>query len=385
MRIAFVTHQFPRLPNTFILNEITEILRMGHEVTIYSLNRSQETVVHTDVFEYGLMDRTRYVLDFVREDPANSRRFQTHAKDRLQRHIHAFPEVGEQLLGDGTQVIHAAFGNQPCTAALALAEVTGLPLTFETHARDLFVDFMLSQEKIAAAERIFTISDYNRRYLMEQHGCPAQKVVLKRVSIQERLCDQLEGASREEGLLVFVGRLHPIKGIEYALRAMALVLETHEDARFCVVGDGDLKGILGELARELGIQNRVQFTGPLTNREALEHVSRATGFLLPSVIADDGDRDGIPTAIIEAMYLRTPAISTTVSGIPELIEDGVNGWLVPPGDVSVLAERVRHLLDHPAQRAEMGKRAREKVISQFNSASNTKLILDAWREIVGHA
>ncbi|MBT8397252.1 MAG: glycosyltransferase, partial [Gemmatimonadetes bacterium] len=263
MRIAFITHKFPHLANTFILNEITQVLRMGHEVTVYSLDRSDDKVLNGAVAEYDLPDKTRYFLDYVVEDPANRARFRAHSADRLERYLHAFPQIGEELQNSGTQLIHAAFGNRPCTAALALAQLTGLPLTFESHARDLFVDFRLAQEKIARAERVFTISDYNKRYLVERHGCPEEKLVVRRVSIVEEFCDSILGAPKEEDLLVTVARLHPIKGIHHALQALDLLRENHGNVRLHIIGAGELAGELEEEVARLGLSGSVVFMGPL--------------------------------------------------------------------------------------------------------------------------
>lgn len=385
MRIAFVTHRFPHVANTFILNEITEVIRMGHEVRVYSLDRPENEAVHDDVLKYDLLNGTRYFLDYVKEDPVNRSTFREHSRDRLDGYLHAFPEIGKRLREDGTQLIHAAFGNRPCTAALALSQVTGLPLTFETHARDLFVDFYMAPEKIARAEKVFTISNYNKRYLVEECGCPENKVVVKRVSIVEDFCDSIGGNEKDPGLLVSVCRLHPIKGIDVALQAMVMIKDTHEHVRLVVIGDGELRGDLEALTDRLEIRSRVEFTGPLNNQNALRYVGRATAFLLPSVIAENGDRDGIPTALVEAMYLQTPGISTAISGIPELIDDGVNGFLLEPGDVMGLAEKTRLLLSNPELRARMGRMAREKVKSHFGGAENTKKVLDVWEEVVGCA
>jgi glycosyltransferase involved in cell wall biosynthesis len=382
MRIAFITHQFPHLANTFILNEITQILRMGHDVTVYSLDRSDDEVVNTDVASYGLQDRTRYFLDYIVEDPGNRATYRAYSPERLEGYLHSFPQIGKELQAEGIQIIHAAFGNRPCTAALALAELTGIPLTFESHARDLFVDFYLAQEKISLAERVFTISDYNKRYLMEEHGCPEEKLVVRRVSIVEEFCDRIRGEPKRDDLLITVCRLHPIKGIQHALQALDLVRETHGDVRLHIIGEGDLQGELEAQAAVLGLDGSVVFEGPLNNQDALRYVNSAAVFLLPSLIAEDGDRDGIPTALIESMYLETPAVSTTVSGIPELIDDGEDGYLVEPGDVEGLADRVRLLLDDPERRAEMGRKAREKVKADFDAARNTRKVLDAWAEVL---
>lgn len=382
MRIAFITYQFPVLANTFILNEITEILKRGHEVTIYALDRPLEGVVHADVAKFNLMDRTHFFLDHIVEIPQNRVTFKEYAQDRLGGYLHALPQIAKQIVDNGTDIIHAAFSNRPCSAALALAKLTGLPMTFESHARDLFVDFELPEKKIAEAARIFTISDYNKRFFVEHHGCPEDKVIVRRVSIVEEFCDSIRGGTKDARTLVSVARLHPIKGLNYALEAVAEVRRTHPGLQYHIVGDGVCREALEAQAMALGLSDVVHFEGALSNEAALRFVNRATAFVLPCVIDSEGDRDGVPTALIESMYLETPAVSTTVSGIPELIDDGENGCLVAPGDIEALANKIRWLLDHADARSVMGRNAREKVQRVFSADRNARIVLDTWAELL---
>ncbi len=155
--------------------------------------------------------------------------------------------------------------------------------------------------------------------------------------------------------------------------------------RLVIVGDGPLTNELAHKVKELKLEANVTFLGTVDNELALELVAQATIFLLPCVIGVDGDRDGIPTALIEAMYLSTPVVSSSISGIPELIDDGINGYLTQPGDAEALAEKLDRLLDDPALRKRMGHKAHEKVEHGFYEDSSSMILLRRWKEVVANA
>ena len=382
MKIAFCTWKFPALANTFILNEIVEVLKRGHEVWIYSIDRSDDDVVHDDVDRYGLIKRTRFLADFVPEGKPANGRLVKYSEDWLNDKVHALPVIAERLKRDGVQLVHGCFMNNSATVAMVVARLAGLPFTFECHAHDMFVDLRFGREKISEAACVFSISEYNKRYLVDELGCRQDKVAIRRVPILTDFCDSIGQPPREDGLVVTVGRLHPIKGLHTAIKAFAQVAGRNERARFLIIGDGEQRQSLEALARELGVGDRVEFAGRQTNEESLSRVASARAFLLPSEIAEDGDRDGIPTSLIESMYLRTPPVSTRVSGIPELIRDGHNGFLADPGDVSGIAGKLERLLGDASLGDELGENGRATVTSEFGVARNIDVLTRHWSEIV---
>ncbi|MCA8977996.1 MAG: glycosyltransferase [Planctomycetes bacterium] len=381
MKVAFVTWKFPALANTFILNEIVEVLRRGFEVAIYSIDRSGDRVVHDDVGRYSLFDRTWFLDDFVSPSPREPKEFAEYSVDWLRERVTGFRAVADHMRRTGVDVVHGCFANNCSTVAMVTARLAGLPFTFECHAYDLFVDMRFADEKIAQVRRVFSISDYNRQYLVSEFGCDADKIAIRRVPILESFCDAIDAGERVPGLVVSVARLCEIKGFDVALDAFANVAAAVPEARFVIVGDGELRGELEARADRLGIRDKVRFAGSLTNQETLRLVRSAQVFVLPSRIAGDGDRDGIPTSMIEAMYLRTPTVSTRVSGIPELVDSGINGLLADPEDVPGIAEHLRLLLTDHALRDRMGDAAREKVKDEFGVDRNIDVLVDSWQAI----
>jgi len=412
MKIAFITNVFPVLYNTFTVNEIEQLMQKGHGVTVFSLHRwyrpvnYEKSIKMADAVQYfeDVLARGRgAVMKILVEHSGKIHRISPRAYEFIGRYlfsgrvdaaiakkyhdqlgwsVYALADLARAIQSERFDVIHAGYGNRPAEAAMALSRMTGVPFSFEAHAYDLFVDFPFADEKIREAAKIFTISNYNKDYFIGKLGCPPEKVAVMRVPIDKAHCDRIPEQERENDLLVAVCRLHPIKGLDYALEALKLVAEKRKSVRLILVGDGPQRAHLERMTQKLSLQNNVVFSGSKGNDEALALVAKATAFVLPSVIVANGDRDGIPTSLIEAMYLRTPVISTRVSGIPELIDDGMNGLLAEPGDVQGLARKIEQVLGDPALRERLGRAAREKVEHGFYVQDTAEVLLGGWKETI---
>ena len=400
MKVAFIHHAFPRLHNTFTVNEIIELLRRGIDVSIFSLSKSPDTLKNDNIGVHGLPSRTFYFEEFPTNDlsvPASCEgymdQFRVPSPGRLRsllrgkwpsrpRNRFSFAAVAKKLIDDRYDIIHGAFGNTPATAAMILSEMTGLPWTFETHAFDLFVDFPFAVSKLASASRVFTESRYHRAFLENDLKAPAGKVEILHLSPDRLMLEEIERPEKRDDLVVSVCRLHPIKGLTYALQAVAQIRSEFPTLEYVIVGDGPLAADLRAETRRLGIDDCVRFTGGMTNLAACKLVRQAAVFLLPSVITSDGDRDGTPTAIAEAMQLEVPVISSTISGIPELVDDGVTGILTPPGRVGQISCALRRLLNDRALRTDMGRAGKQKVLAEFDIERNTDQLLATWESII---
>jgi len=294
--------------------------------------------------------------------------------------IFAFRDFVNNIKKYNINRIHAGFANTSASAALILSELTETPFTFEAHANDIYVNFPHAEEKLQKAKKIITISDYNKKYLVSDYGCEPEKVIIKRVPFNRDHCDLISGTKREENSIVSVGRLDPIKGLPYAIEAFSRVSKSYPDLMYYIVGDGVLKESLTAQVEKLNLAKKIIFHGSMENAKALEIIARSTIFLLPSVIGPDGDRDGIPTALIEAMYLGTPVIGSRLSGIPELIDNDVNGYLVEPGSIGDISEKLKLLIENPKLRETFGYKGRQKVESEFDIDVNNDKLIAAWRD-----
>jgi len=412
MKIAFITNSFPVLYNSFTANEIAQLVQRGVDVSILSLRRRAGGV--SNEVSLALSNRALYLADFLKKRDGRIRRALLLSGGRIRRlspwlydllgqmmfgadrvkaedkqycsllgwNWHALEEVASLLRRGGYDLIHAGFGNRPAEAAMILSRLSGLPFTFEAHAYDLFVDFPFAEQKLAEAASIFTISNYNISYLVKELGCRPEKIALMRVTFNREHCDRVTHIRKDPSLIIAVCRLHPIKGLGDAIEAISLVAKTNKQFRFVIVGTGPLEAELKAKVSTLGLEKHVIFQGSVGNEKALELMASAGMLLLPSVIVPNGDRDGIPTSMIEAMYLRTPVVSTRVSGIPELVDDGVNGFLTEPGDIETLADRVRQLLNDNDLRSSMGARARDKVERDFYEQDTADILMGQWRKIL---
>jgi colanic acid/amylovoran biosynthesis glycosyltransferase len=383
MRVAFYSHGFPYFHQTFIHTEIAGLKALGHDVKLYACFNPHPEKVNSTFERFGLAGAVRY---FNRHDRVAFEPFWT-SKDLLATWdgvsrteldaLEARPLVQEIAEAD---VVHAPFANGSATVASVLARLAKRPFTFEAYAYDLFVDFSHARAKIAQAARIFPTSEYNRQYLIDKWQCPPDHALVRHVTFDTHEADRLRAVAREERLLVSVCRLHPIKGLAVALDAVAALVSEFPDLRYVLIGDGPLRDSLETQVRDLGLQSHVQFLGDLSNREALQWIARASAMVLPSMIAADGDRDGIPTALYEAMYLETPVVSTRVSGIPELVTHGVTGWLAEPGDAAGIAAGVRMLLRDQEVRRAWSAAGRARVRSIVDEGISLRVLADGLAE-----
>jgi glycosyltransferase involved in cell wall biosynthesis len=305
-----------------------------------------------------------------------------YAEDDLRERIHALIPLSRMIRNQNFDIIHAAFGANSATAAMLLSKLTNIPFTFESHALDLFVSFRFAEEKLQRAHKVFTISHYNKRYLINKYKCPESKIIIKRVPFSKEYCDTLTEIQKDQNLIVSVCRLHPIKGLKYAIEAFDIVQKNNNKLRYFIIGDGELKQTLEEKVHKLGLIKKITFTGDVPNHEALTYIKKASIFLLPSVISLDGDRDGIPTSLIESMYLQTPVISSSISGIPELIKDGHNGFLTQPKNVNEIALKLQTLLSNAPLRIQMGKKAKDTIMDEFDLDRNIQKLIDVWTLLV---
>jgi colanic acid/amylovoran biosynthesis glycosyltransferase len=393
LRLLYVVSLFPCWSETFIEREISELLRRGVDVQIASLRPPSEALVQSDA--RALLGRVLYppsfrnavgrVLSEVRRAPGTNARFLVELVRGLWRTPAGLLKslvtwwrviaLAESLREHAPDLIHAHWATYPSTAALLLSRLTGIPFSFTAHAHDIFVEDHLLAAKLRESRFAVTISEFNRRFLAERLGPAAcGRVELVRCGIElGRIPFERDG--REESFLLSVGRLDPIKGFPFLLEACARLKAEGRAFRCEIVGDGPLRGGLEAQLRSLGLEDRVRLLPACGVEEVLERLRRATLFVLPSVVAPDGNRDGVPVALMEAMASGAPVVSTGVSGIPELVEDGTSGLLVAPGDAVSLAAAIASLLDDPRRARALAERARRAVEQAFNLEAETRRLM----------
>ena len=187
--------------------------------------------------------------------------------------------------------------------------------------------------------------------------------------------------STELPLILSVAQLTERKGLRHLVDACRLLVDRGRSFRCEIVGDGPLRAMLQQQVEALGIGEQVRLSGPLPYPEVVERYRHATAFVLPCIVAPDGDRDGIPNVILEAMAAAVPVVSTPVSGIPEVLRDGETGLVVPEGDARAVADAIERLIDDPPLGTQLGAAARAFVRSEFDLDRNIARLVDRFRSL----
>lgn len=279
----------------------------------------------------------------------------------------------------GAEHIHVHFASRSLNLGLMLGILANLPISCTVHAFDIFTRNPASlRYRLAKCRFIAAISQFNIKYLRDVCGeFIADLCHVVRCGIN---LEKFKSISRapECGRMICVCRLTPKKGLDVALRACAKLRDDNVEFFFDIIGEGAEQEHLERLIRQFSLTDKVKLHGAKPNDQLMKLFNRSFVFLMPCVKMRDGDMDGIPVAMMEAMACEIPVISTTISGIPELVTDGVTGLLVPERDVNALAKAIKQLLMDTEKIERFGKAGREYVLKEFsihdNAAKLRKLI-----------
>ena len=384
-RIVFILKGYPRLSETFIAQEIAALEARGLDIAIVSLRHP------TDRLRHPVHDRIRapllYLPEYLHQEPLRVLQallaamarpvrlagvlrlwsrdwWRDRSRNRLRRLGQALVLAGE--MPAGTTALHAHFLHTPASVTRYAAHLVGLPWTASAHARDIWTSpDWEKREKLADCQWLVTCTAANRDHLAALAPPGRVELVYHGLDLT-RFAPPLAQQYDPDAipLILSVGRLVEKKGYDDLLRALAL-LPADLPWRFVHVGGGPLKAELALLAGELGIADRIDWQGAQAQDAVLEHYRRADLFVLCSRIAGDGDRDGLPNVLVEAQSQGLPCVSTRVSAIPELLDDGVNGLLVEPGATDQIATALATLLRDPERRRAMGAAGAAKVLTHF--------------------
>jgi colanic acid/amylovoran biosynthesis glycosyltransferase len=404
MKIAFVITHFPRLSETFILNQITGLIDRGHEVDIYAHSPANESKMHTDIEKYDLLKKTHYYGSFHENIPANKAvrlfkginlfiiNFRKNPRALLKSlNIYKFKKEAVSLsilykviyfISLNTyDIIHSHFGpNGLFVVSLKdMGIINGRVITsfhgydmsgyLKSHGKDVY------NPLFSKGDLLLPISNHWVEKLI-QMGCLEQKILVHRMGIDiDKFHLHPFNTNKEKVKLLTVARLVEKKGVCYAIEAVAEVIKRYPGIEYLIVGDGPLRTKLEHLIKDLQVGNAVTLLGWKEQNEIIQLMQGSDVFLAPSITGTDGDQEGIPVVLMEAMAQGLPVISTYHSGIPELVQDGVSGFLVPEKDVAALTEKLVYLLEHQELRRDMGKSGHEFVKANYNiNQLNDKLV-----------
>jgi len=392
-RVAYILRSYPRLSQTFILNEILEMERQGVDVRIFAMTDPQEQIVQDGVHRVrapveilgAARSRPSVVADHLRAAARSPWRYlRTFVQVARRSDIdsgyvtasrftcfgHAV-RLARLMGGPSSQVthVHAHFAHDPALIALLLNRLTAIPFSFTAHARDLYqTSPHVVGERIAAASAAITCCQANLEHMTRVAPDGAQiKILVVHNGVD---LDAFQpGAARGDSqvpLIVSIGRLVEKKGFPDLVAACDRLRRAGHRFRCDIYGDGPLREAIEASIAQHGLAGHVTLAGSRTHDELREVLRRADLFALTPFVTGDGDRDGIPTVLIEAMACGLPVVTTPVCGIPDAVIHGETGLLAPPRDVDAIAAHLGALLaDEPLRRA-IGRRAREAAVRDYD-------------------
>lgn len=400
-RVAYVVRSWPRLSQTFVLNEALAVERLGTELEIFSMVRSGEALVQRQVST--LAAPVRY-LDEAAERPWSVRAGEHLALARARPLHHlataataaARPGLAagystssslgcfaaavvvaaalreKERKGEAVGHFHAHFAHDPALVALLVHRLTGIPFSFTAHARDLYgVPAPALVARAREASAVVTCAAANVEYLRSvlPDSLHARVMLVRHGVDLEVFAPPEAPPANPVPRIVSIGRLVEKKGFADLLAALARAKAAGGAFRCDVYGEGPLQAGLERHRQELGLSGEVNFAGARGQHELVAELRSADLFALTPFVAADGDRDGVPNVVGEAMACGLPVVSTAVGGIPELVRHEVNGLLAPPRDVAATAANLLRLLQEPDTRARLGRVARSTVEAEFDLRS----------------
>jgi colanic acid/amylovoran biosynthesis glycosyltransferase len=405
MKIAYLPGLFPMLSETPVLNQITGLVKRGHEVDIFGDRPREPSPYHPSVDEYHLLSRSYYRPDLpsgtVGRWAKGMRLFAESGKDDrrvLRRAMNVFRfgtraatgrlvlQTAQFLPPRSYDIIQAGFGEQGLKA-LRMQRLGAIRGKLITAFRGADLTRYLGTRGPSVYRRLFQRGDLflpvSEAFAgrLKALGCPSDRVAVHRTGIDLSLFRFQPGAPRRDLRLVSVGRLVEKKGLDDALRAIALLGAEGFTVSYTIIGDGPLRVRLEEAARGLGIE-RVTFAGPELQASVIERLRESDVLLAPSVKARNGDEEGIPNVIKEAMAMGLPVVSTRHSGIPELVEHGVTGLLAGEHDPNGLAACLEHLAEHPEVWPAIQDTARRKVEQEYDIERLNDRLIERYQAIL---
>jgi glycosyltransferase involved in cell wall biosynthesis len=394
MKIAYLAPELPALSATFVYNEIIQLEKTGMRVIPFSVHRPNGTI--NDPVVKNLKKRVNYlyerskvmilkshlrlffrfpyryfvVLKLLFSDVLQLGLLSRTSLGLFYRFFHAVG-LADDLIKHKCEHLHVHFAHVPTDIAMYAARMAGIGYSVTSHANDLFERGWLLEQKVERSVFFGTISEFNKHFLVGEN-VNVEKIEILRCGVDlEQFSRRQTEAVSSPIKLGMVGRLVEKKGVDSLIKAMALLKGMEVGATVLIAGSGPLEGELKELAISLSLSDEdIQFLGPLPHNEVANFIADLDIFVLPCQKDENGDMDGIPVVLMEAMLSGVPVISTSISGIPELVIDGETGMLVNPSDSEALAKAILDMISDDALRKVLVEKAVLKVKNEFSLVSN---------------
>jgi len=411
LRIALFVWSFPSTSETFVLNQVTGLLDRGHEVFIFPTEAIRQGEDHIAIKQYNLADRTFYnpieksklkriaasAVKFIRHFPGHPLRmldainiFKYGLSALKLTKLYETSFWLEQERSD-FDIIFCHFG--PCgRIALNLRQqgfISG-KLVIVFHAMDLTTYIQtfgknIYREMFEEGDIFMPITNYAKSKLINL-GCPGNKIIIHHMGVDcSRFVLRQRSLKPDERLnIVSIGRVVEKKGFEYGIQAIAKLIKLGYRLSYMIIGDGELRINLEKLAIKLGIEANIYFAGWQTQEQILKILEGAHIMIAPSITAANGEEEGLPVVLMEALAVGLPVISTEHAGIPELIENGKNGFLIPERDSDELAEKISILYDDQKLRDDFSYKGRRKIEQDFDVTKLNDRLINIFNQLLNY-
>ncbi|MFK7846201.1 MAG: glycosyltransferase family 4 protein [Rhodothermales bacterium] len=386
LRVGYVVKRYPRFSETFIVNEILAHEKAGLDLDIFALRPPVDTHFQpaiarvraevTYLRDKGKMSDLWEALRGANEHMPSCQTEMLSFDDEQVGTVYQALQLATAVKEKGINHLHAHFATSAATVARMAAALAGITYTFTAHAKDIFHESVVEadlRKKLQDASSTITVSDFNVEYLQEKYGPAAQRVVRIFNGIElDRF--QYKAPSERPPCIVAVGRLVEKKGFSCLIDACDILADRGIAFKCQIIGEGMLYDQLNEQIKEVALSHCIELVGPRPQSEIAGLLQNAAVFAAPCVIGKDGNRDGLPTVLLESMALGTPCISTDVTGIPEILHDEETGLLVPQEDAMALADAIERLINHGSLRVRLAEKARQLIEMQFDIHRNAERI-----------
>ncbi len=390
--LGMVLKGYPRISETFISNEILLLEELGYTVRIFSMRHPRENFSHKSVEKIRatvdylpheilpfLPKLLRHNIALLAKRPRRylkalciaARRFMRTRKSATLKHLLQGGYLVNHLLEKREVThLHAHFAHSPTSVAMFAHFLSGMEFSFTGHAKDIYTSNPAQlREKIGLARFVFTCTEYNARFLKEiAKGLPTKiHCIYHGIDTAYFSLPEKPAEASPPYRIITVARMAEKKGLPTVYRALKLLKERNIDFHHTLIGDGDDREKTLSLIEELGLSGETEWLGTQPHHVVLEKYRESDLFVLGCRITGNGDRDGIPNVIVESLAMGVPVVSTEVSAIPEIIENGETGLLVSPEDPEALSIAMERLLTDGELRERVIAGGAQRVEAEFNN------------------
>jgi len=415
MKILYILGQFPVISETFILNEITSLIDLGHDIEIISLGRPKGVIFHAKAREYDLINKTMYLEFNTREGRKKYSKKglllktltqfligstlslknkinllhlsyeQKQGKEIALRKILDYLTIIKVIRETKPGVVYCHFGTI-ANQIIKLKSIINFRLVTYFHGFDFSlapkrgIDYSLLFKK---GDLFLTNSNYAKGKLIEL-GCPEDRLSVIGLGIDlEKFKFKIRSIGDTVKLLT-VARLVEKKGLKYSIEAVANSIKKHNNIIYNIIGEGPLRAELGNLIKSKGLEDKIFLLGAKTNEEVLSYMLESDIFILSSVTADSGDTEGLGVILLEAQATGMPVLATLHNGFPEAVRNGKSGFLVPEKDINALSERINYLVENPQIWKELGEEGRKHIFENYSQKKVINRLVAAVISVTSH-